>query len=80
MLIMFHQQSGKLLFAGYAMARERPKASLVQREVARRSRDGGIVADQSYHYAGIYANLKLFPHNPSVSFAANRLRAVRSRL
>ena len=41
---------------------------------------GGVVADQSYHYAGIYANSKLFPLNPSVSFAANRLRAVRSRL
>ena len=27
---------------------------------------GGVVADQSYHYAGIYANSKLFPHNPSV--------------
>ena len=27
---------------------------------------GGVVADQSYHYAEIYANSKLFPHNPSV--------------
>ena len=27
---------------------------------------GGVVADQSYHYVGIYANSKLFPHNPSV--------------
>ena len=42
------------------------KASPVQGEVARRSRDGGVVADQSYHYVGIYANSKLFPHNPSV--------------
>ena len=35
MLIRFIQQSDKLLFAGYAMARERPKASPVQGEVAK---------------------------------------------
>ena len=35
MLIDLKQQTDKLLFAGYAMARERPKASPVQGEVAK---------------------------------------------